>query len=160
MGQYKLVLARHRESDVSEESHFDEKYIEALVNEFKGEKFINMDTRYFDKQNIRIKAESVDEKNLYGLYYDYDSSFEHGLWGAIREFSLLKCNNPAHKYHCIPDTDDEIVLHRLFLCIKFQTSSMSNMIKYLILTIFKNMVEYFSKNMKEKYNEYLFKKPS
>ena len=107
MGLYKLVLARHRESGVTEESHFDEKYIEALVNEFKDEEFIDMDTKYFDKQNIRLKAESVGEKNLYGLYYDYDSSFEHGLWGAIRESSLLKCNNPAHKYHCVPDVEDE-----------------------------------------------------
>lgn len=107
MGLYKLVLARHRESGVSEESHFDEQYIAALVNEFKGEEFIDMDTKYFDKQNIRLKAESVDEKNLFGLYYDYDSSFEHGLWGAIRESSLVKCNNPAHKYHCIPDIEDE-----------------------------------------------------
>lgn len=107
MGLYKLVLARHRESGVSKESHFDEKYIEALVNEFKGEEFIDMDTKYFDKQNIRLKAEDVGEKNLYGLYYDYDSSFEHGLWGAIRESSLLKCNNPAHKYHCVPDIEDE-----------------------------------------------------
>ena len=79
----------------------------ALVNEFKGEEFIDMDTKYFDKQNIRLKAEDVGEKNLYGLYYDYDSSFEHGLWGAIRESSLLKCNNPAHKYHCVPDVEDE-----------------------------------------------------
>ena len=107
IGLYKLVLARHRESGVSDESHFDEKFVEALVNEFKGEEFIDMDTKYFDKQNIRIKAESVDEKNLYGLYYDYDSSFEHGLWGAIRESSLLKCNNPAHKYHCVPDINDK-----------------------------------------------------
>lgn len=106
MGLYKLVLARHRESGISEESHFDEKYIEALINEFKGEEFIDMDTKYFDKQNIRLKAESVDEKKLFGLYYDYDSSFEHGLWGAIRESSLLKCNNPAHKYHCVPDIED------------------------------------------------------
>lgn len=107
MGLYKLVLARHRESGVSVESHFDERYIEALVNEFKGEEFIDMDTKYFDKHNIRLKAEDVGEKNLYGLYYDYDSSFEHGLWGAIRESSLLKCNNPAHKYHCVPDVEDE-----------------------------------------------------
>lgn len=42
-----------------------------------------------------------------GLYYDYDSAFEHGLWGAIRESSMLKCNNPAHQYHCVPDIDDE-----------------------------------------------------
>lgn len=106
MGLYKLVLARYRESGVFQESHFDEKYIEALVNEFKDEEFIDMDTKYFDKQNIRMKADSVGEKDLYGLYYDYDSSFEHGLWGAIRESSLLKCNNPAHKYHCVPDVED------------------------------------------------------
>ncbi|MDO5301214.1 MAG: DUF5677 domain-containing protein [Tissierellia bacterium] len=110
MGLYKLVLARCRESGVSEESHFDERYIEALVNEFKDEEFIDMDTKYFDKKNIRLKAEEVGEKNLYGLYYDYDSSFEHGLWGAIRETSLLKCINPAHKYHSIPDVYDEIRL--------------------------------------------------
>lgn len=107
MGLYKLVLSRYRESNVSEETHFDAEYIELLVNEFKREEFIDMDTKYFDKQNIRLKAESVDKKDLFGLYYDYDSSFEHGLWGAIRESSLLKCNNPAHKYHCVPDIEDK-----------------------------------------------------
>jgi hypothetical protein len=106
IGLYKLVLERHRESGVSDDTHFDVKYIGALVNEFKSEEFIDMDTKYFDKQNIRSKAESVNEKSLYGLYYDYDSSFEHGLWGAIRESSLVTCNNPAHKYHCIPDIED------------------------------------------------------
>ena len=110
LGLYKLVLTKHRENEVSSEAHFDQDYIEALVNEFKEEEFINMDTRYFDNQNIRLKAESVDEKLLYGLYYDYDSSFEHGLWGAIRESALLKCNNPAHQYHCVPDIDSNIVL--------------------------------------------------
>jgi hypothetical protein len=104
------VLAKHREFGVEGEPHFDQGYIEAIVNEFKEEEFINMDTGYFNKQGIREKFDSVDEKLLYGLYYDYDSSFEHGLWGAIRESSLLKCNNPAHQYHCIPDIDDIIVL--------------------------------------------------
>lgn len=110
IGQYKLVLSRYRETGVNNESHFDMQYIEALVNEIKNEEFIDMDTKYFDKLGIREKAESVGEKNLYGLYYDYDSAFEHGLWGAIRETSMLACNNPAHKYHCVPDVDDEIVL--------------------------------------------------
>ena len=31
MGLYKLVLARHRENGALEESHFDEKYIEAFA---------------------------------------------------------------------------------------------------------------------------------
>ena len=62
-----------------------------------------MDTSYFGKINIRDKAIQVGEKDLYGLYYDYDSAFEHGLWGAIRESSLLKCDTPSHQYHCVPD---------------------------------------------------------
>lgn len=110
IGQYKLILTRHRETEENNNRHFDVDYIEALVNEFKEEEFIDMDTKYFDKQNIRLKAESIDEKDLYGLYYDYDSAFEHGLWGAIRETSLIKCMNPAHKYHCVPDIDNSIVL--------------------------------------------------
>lgn len=110
LGAYKLVLSKHRENEIAGEPHFDSNYIEMLVNEFKEEQFINMDTNYFKKDTIRVKAEKVDEKLLYGLYYDYDSSYEHGLWGAIRESAMLKCNNPAHQYHCIPDIDDEIIL--------------------------------------------------
>lgn len=107
IGLYKLVLSRYRKINDVKETHVDDKYIEALVNEFKDEEFVDMDTRYFDKQTIRQKADIINEKNLYGLYYDYDSSYEHGLWGAIRESALLKCNNPAHQYHCVPDIDDE-----------------------------------------------------
>lgn len=107
LGLYKLVLARHREcNDIKPNCHFDKDYIEALVNEFVIEESIDMDTRYFDQENIRLKAEAVNEKDLYGLYYDYDSSFEHGLWGAIRDSSLVKCHNPAHQYHCVPDVED------------------------------------------------------
>lgn len=107
MGSYKLVLKRLLESESLFDNHFDQQYIEGLVNEYRDEEFLNMDTKYFDKQNIRLKAADVEEKELYGLYYDYDSSFEHGLWGAIRESSFLKCMNPAHKYHCVPDVENQ-----------------------------------------------------
>lgn len=110
LGQYKLVLSRYREKETLIGSHIDQDYLEILVNEFKNEEFINIDTKYFNKHSIRDKAENVDEKDLYGLYYDYDSSYEHALWGAIRESSLLKCDNPAHNYHCVPDVGDEIKL--------------------------------------------------
>lgn len=108
IGLYKVVLARSRETenDLSN-SHIDYKYLELLVNEYMDESYLNMDTSYFDKQNIRDKAISVGEKELYGLYYDYDSSFEHGLWGAIRESSLLKCDSPAHQFHCVPDYENK-----------------------------------------------------
>lgn len=126
MGLYKLVLARYRENPVSGEHHFDEKYVETLVNEYTNEEFIDMDTKYFDKQNVRLKAESVDEKDLFGLYYDYDSSFEHGLWGSIRESALLKCTNPAHQYHCVPDVNDKIILNTVMPdCIMIMNKTVS-----------------------------------
>lgn len=114
IGQYKLVLERLRELSTDEDVHYDEKYIEALVNEFVIEDSLDMDTKYFDKTNIRAKAEAVNEKKLYGLYYDYDSAYEHGLWGAIRESTMLKCNNPAHQYHCVPDIDCDNTLKTVF----------------------------------------------
>lgn len=104
IGLTKLVVSRARDSswDLSK-SHVDSKYLDIIVNDYMNEEFINMDTSYFDKKNIREKAKLVDEKELYGLYYDYDSHFEHGLWGAIRESSLIACDSPAHQYHCVPD---------------------------------------------------------
>ena len=107
IGQYKLIVERFRESgkDLSN-SHVLYKYLDCLVSEYKNKEFIDMDTSYFDKQNVRAKANCVGEKELFGLYYDYDSAFEHGLWGAIRESSLIKCNSPAHQYHCIPDIEN------------------------------------------------------
>jgi hypothetical protein len=108
IGQFKLIVERSREqTPVRENSHVEYKYLEILVRGFKDEMFLNMETKYFDNKNIRDKAKIVDENQLYGLYYDYDSAFEHGLWGAIRESSLLHCNNPLHQYHCIPDINDE-----------------------------------------------------
>lgn len=151
LGSYKLVLARYREKTPSPDSHFDEKYIEALVNEFKEEEFIDMDTKYFDKQNIRLKAEDVGEKDLYGLFYDYDSSFEHGLWGAIRESSMLKCNNPAHQYHCVPDIDNKISMKTVLpdcIMIMNKTLSFLNDIYALPTQLFNEVINFEIKPIK------------
>lgn len=107
IGKLKLVIQKDREKDkVNENNHLNYTYLQALIGEYTREDFIDMDLRYFDQVGIRDKAIDVEEKDLYDLLYDYDSQFEHGLWGAIRESTLVKCDNPAHQYHCIPDIDD------------------------------------------------------
>lgn len=107
IGQYKLIVERYKQSGKTlSNSHTSYDYMDILVNEYKNKEFIDMDTTYFDKQNIRGKAINVDEKELFDFYYDYDSAFEHGLWGAIRESSLIKCNSPSHQYHCVPDIEN------------------------------------------------------
>lgn len=103
ISKYKLVLVKAREAKIDKSAHFIPPVAEALVNEVKWEEFQDIDLKYFDKLGIREKSELVQEKDLYDLYYDYDSSFVHGMWGAIRESGMLSCNNPGHQYHSIPD---------------------------------------------------------
>jgi hypothetical protein len=103
IGKYKIVLLKARENDLEESAHFSPPLVDMLVNEIKWEEFIDVDLKYFDKQGIREKSIEVGEKYLYDLFYDYDSSFAHGLWGAIREASMLKCNNASHQHHIVPD---------------------------------------------------------
>jgi hypothetical protein len=103
IGKYKIILLKARENELEESAHFVPPVVDMLVNEIKWEEFIDVDLKYFDKQGIREKSIEVGEKYLYDLFYDYDSSFAHGLWGAIRETSMLKCNNASHQYHIVPD---------------------------------------------------------
>lgn len=107
VSKYKLVLLKARESSsIDITSHFALPVVEALVNEIRWEEFINVDLNYFDKQGIRDKSIDVGEKELYDLFYDYDSSFAHGLWGAVRESSMLHCNSANHQFHTVPDIYD------------------------------------------------------
>ena len=89
-------------------------YLGILINEYTDQQFLDMDTKYFDKHNVREKAINVGEKDLFGLYYDYDSAFEHGLWGAIRESAMLKCSSAGHQFHCIPDVENNQKLNSVW----------------------------------------------
>lgn len=106
IGKYKAVLKNYQESEKTfEKSHVNVDYLKALVNEFKDEEFVDIDISYFDDVGIRTIAIEVGEKDLYSMLYNYDSSFEHGLWGAIRESSMVACQSPGHQYHSIPDVE-------------------------------------------------------
>ncbi|MCQ2529081.1 MAG: DUF5677 domain-containing protein [Saccharofermentans sp.] len=126
IGQYKLVLARYREASNTRDTHINVNMIDAIVNEYKNEEFQDMDTNYFNKDRIREKAIKVNERDLFGLYYDYDSAFEPGLWGAIRETSFLKCDNPAHQYHCVPNINEDITLKSVYYdCVYIMNKTIS-----------------------------------
>lgn len=106
IGGYKLISERYIENQPElTNSHINFEYLNLLVSEFQNKEFIDMDTRYFGNGNIRQKFKQVEEDDLYN-YYDYDSQFEHGLWGAIRESSILKCTSAGHQFHGIPDIDN------------------------------------------------------
>ena len=107
LGNYKLISERYLESQPDfANAHINFHYLNLLVSEFQNKEFTDMDTRYFGNENIRKKFQQVGEDDLYKYQYDYDSQFEHGLWGAIRESSVLKCISPGHQYHGVPDIDN------------------------------------------------------
>lgn len=108
IGKYKLPLLKDREvTETKDETHFIEPIVEILINEIVWEEFLDIDLRYFDNKKIKEKFEEVGEKYLYEVLYEYDNNFIHGFWGAVRESSMLHCNNPTHKYHSIPDINFE-----------------------------------------------------
>ncbi|PQL20974.1 hypothetical protein VEHSUH05_00665 [Veillonella denticariosi JCM 15641] len=109
IGKYKLVMAKLRESkySVSDDAQLHLKMMELLVNEDMDEAFVDTSFGYFDKTQINKKFISCDEQMLYEIYYEYGTNFTHGFWGAIRESSMLLCDNPTHNYHMIPDYNAE-----------------------------------------------------
>jgi hypothetical protein len=102
--------------------------MELMVNEDMDEAFVNMSVGYFDKTGVRTKFQKCGEDELYEVYYEYTTNFAHGIWGAVRESSMLICDNPAHTYHCVPDyhieqnlrsvlSDCEMVMKKTFAVI-------------------------------------------
>ena len=126
-GKYKLVMAKLREEKyyVSSDSQIDKKIMELIVNEDMDEAFVNMSVGFFDKTSIKTKFQRCGEDELYEVFYEYGTNFVHGIWGAIRESSMLICDNPVHAYHSIPDyhleqnlrsvlTDCEMIMKKTF----------------------------------------------
>lgn len=65
--------------------------------------------------------------------------------GAIRETSLLKCANPAHRYHCSPDIEDEITLKSVLpdcIIVMNKTISLLNEIYGIPENLLKSTINY------------------
>lgn len=104
LGKFKLIYKKADEKyNLNENSHLTPKLLEAIVNDNFDEETMDIDLGYFDKTSIIKKFEDVGEKKLYDTLYDYDVSYSHAHWGAIRESSMLKCDNVLHQLHIHPD---------------------------------------------------------
>jgi hypothetical protein len=129
IGKYKLPLLKERENSIQNNTHFADPLAEVIINEIIWEEFLDIDTRYFDNKKIKEKFEEVGEKYLYEVLYEYDNNFIHGFWGAVRESSMLHCDNATHKFHSVPDINFE------------QKLSSVNSDIYKIIDKFYNLIE-------------------
>ena len=109
VGKYKLIMAKMREGkySVTDDAQLHQQIMEGLVNEDMDEAFVNTSFGYFDKTQINKKFIYCNEQMLYEIYYEYGTNFSHGFWGAIRESSMLICDNPTHNYHMVTDYNNE-----------------------------------------------------
>lgn len=108
LSKYKLIYERFADKQPNlETNHVDFNYIDALVSEYKSKDFLDINFKFFDKGSIKDKFVLIGESDLYDYCYDYDTQFDHGFWGAIRESSILKCNSLGHRSHGVPDIDNK-----------------------------------------------------
>lgn len=143
LSKYKLIYKKASEKYIiNEESHLSPKLLELLVNDEFDEEFMNIDLGYFSDISISKRFAAVEEKELYDTIYDYDVSYSHAHWGAIRETSMLKCDNSLHKYHIV--TDD-----------KFQQFCKSTHYDYIV--IFAKICELVSKEFSGISDEFISK---
>ena len=75
----------------------NEEIWEELLSVDLGGNFANMD--------MRKMAYEVDLQELYRLVYSPASSELHGEWTSLKKFNLVRCANPLHRFHRLPQLD-------------------------------------------------------
>ncbi len=128
IGKYKFALLKNRENQEHKAIHFNEPLIDAIVNEDTWEEFISIDPNFYDKKNIKEKFIAVGELQFYETCYEYNNNFVHGFWGAVRESSMLHCNEASHRYHSTPDVTFQQKMPCVYFDIKMIMDKLSNIL--------------------------------
>ncbi len=81
----------------SKNTHINKDIIMTFSSSEHDPLFTNMDVKYFSNVKMRDLAEKAGEKELYAMY-QHDSSFDHGLWCAVVESSLLHSESASSEY--------------------------------------------------------------
>lgn len=104
IGQIKLIYLKLQELK-NNPSCTNLEEMDHIANEDKWVEFVPINLGHWDSANLRKMSEDVGLKDLYDKFYNYNSGFMHGNWGAVRESVYQKCINPLHRYHRVPTYD-------------------------------------------------------
>jgi hypothetical protein len=110
LGKQKL-LHLHVQDLTSEGREELEQFAEELadeVNEEIWEELLSVDLGgNFANMDMRKMAYEVDLQEIYRLVYSPASSELHGEWTSLKKFNLVRCANPLHRFHRLPQLDAE-----------------------------------------------------
>jgi hypothetical protein len=93
------LMERSSDSDVAALTAWHSRLDQEVSAEFL-EEFIEIDLGgNFSGRSVRTIAEEVDLKDTYVMQYQPLSADPHGEWTALRNYDLVHCVNPLHRYH-------------------------------------------------------------
>lgn len=108
LGQEKLAI-EHAESyaeDADEETaQFILDGVDRKKERLEEQKYtflISVDVGSWNKSTRDMAIES-GQKEIYDLSYSPKSDIAHGMWNSLESENLMRCGNPLHKYHRIPN---------------------------------------------------------
>jgi Family of unknown function (DUF5677) len=121
MGQeklYKLQLQKLIEEGSIQETPELREFVHTDSDEEIPDELINVTLKNF--MDLRKVAEGAGMKQEYVLRYQPESVITHGHWPALRQFHLVRCNEPLHRMHYqpffgLPGLDEDLRLRALLL---------------------------------------------
>ena len=108
LGQEKLML-EHMSNYLSgyEGEKIDiERGIEEMEEHLDGQRYrflTPVDVGHWADKNTRELAQEAGCKDLYDLRFNQYSAAVHAQWNFIEKTNVVRCHNPLHQYHKIPD---------------------------------------------------------
>lgn len=100
-GQAKLALLKIAEA-TSQPHSVTAEQLDRIANEDVWDEFVDIELGNWAGTDLRRMAEESGTKEVYDMYYGWNSGFSHGQWAAVRDASLTTCLNPLHRLHRIP----------------------------------------------------------
>jgi hypothetical protein len=95
------LMERSNEADAAALAPWHAQLDQEVSAEFL-EEFIEIDLGgNFSGRSIRTIAEEASLKEAYTMQYQPLSAEPHGEWTALRDYDLVHCANPLHRYHRI-----------------------------------------------------------
>ncbi|WP_226006617.1 DUF5677 domain-containing protein [Natrinema salinisoli] len=106
LGQEKLMLEHYQrlqdEIDVPNEIGVGLERMEDRLEAQRYKHLIPVDVGHWADKNTRQLAKEADCKDLYDLRFQQHNPAVHGSWDFIQQNYLVKCHNPLHQFHQIP----------------------------------------------------------
>lgn len=103
-GKEKLLML-HLQDTYPGEKSLEAKNSEEIAEELGGgltPELIDIELADWTKKSARDLAIKAGLEEFYRLVYDPASSDVHGTWTSIKNSNLVRCSQPLHRFHRIP----------------------------------------------------------